>query len=75
MLALLFNAMVVSGSLGLLTAIFQNDAGRTVNSVTPLLLFAVMFGLSMDYMVIMIARMREFYMDGLSRKEAVFAGL
>src|SRR5690606_30880001 len=38
-------------------------------------LFAVMFGLSMDYMVIMISRMREMYIDGASHREAVLGGL
>ena len=73
--ALAFNGLVVSGSLGLLTLWFQNGRGQAINSVTPLLLFAVMFGLSMDYMVIMISRMRELYRAGHSHDEAVLDGL
>jgi RND superfamily putative drug exporter len=75
LLALAFNALVVTASLGLLTLIYQNGLDEPINSVTPLLLFAVMFGLSMDYMVIMMSRMREFYVDGSSHKEAVDRGL
>ena len=75
LLALLFNAMVVCGSLGILTLVLQDALGRSINSVTPLLLFAVMFGLSMDYMVIMISRMREAYLAGRTHREAVFEGL
>jgi len=75
LLALLFNGMVVGGSLGALTLIFQDGFGRSINSVTPLLLFAVMFGLSMDYMVIMISRIREARFGGLTHGEAVRHGL
>jgi len=75
LLALALNALVVSASLGVLTVVFQWMFNSPVNSVTPLLLFAIMFGLSMDYMVIMISRMRELYIAGLSHTEAVAGGL
>jgi len=75
LLALAFNGMVVLGAMGVLTMVFQAWLGRVVNSVTPLLLFAVMFGLSMDYMVIMISRIREAYEAGNSHREAVLVGL
>jgi RND superfamily putative drug exporter len=39
------------------------------------MLFAVMFGLSMDYMVVMISRMREEYLAGLPHRRAVLLGL
>lgn len=74
LLALAFNAMVVAASLGVL-ALISADAQHTINSVTPLMLFAVMFGLSMDYMVIMISRMRELHADGAAHREAVLSGL
>lgn len=74
LLALGFNAMVVAASLGIL-ALVSGDAEHTINSVTPLMLFAVMFGLSMDYMVIMISRMRELRSDGLSHRDSVLGGL
>lgn len=73
LLALAFNGMVVAASLGVLALI--SAEGGTINSVTPLMLFAVMFGLSMDYMVIMISRMKELYGDGLGHREAVLGGL
>jgi len=75
LLALALNALVVSASLGVLTVVFQWMFNSPVNSVTPLLLFAIMFGLSMDYMVIMISRMRELYLAGHSHTEAVAGGL
>lgn len=74
LLALGLNGLVVAASLGVL-ALVSGDGGRTINSVTPLMVFAVMFGLSMDYMVIMISRMRELYAGGGSHREAVLGGL
>ncbi len=73
LLALAFNGMVVAASLGVLALV--SAEGGTINSVTPLMLFAVMFGLSMDYMVIMISRMKELYGEGLGHREAVMGGL
>lgn len=74
LLALAFNVGVVGASLGFL-ALISGDADHAINSVTPLMLFAVMFGLSMDYMVIMISRMREMYLGGVTHREAVLGGL
>lgn len=74
LLALAFNIAVVGASLGFL-ALLTGNADNSINSVTPLMLFAVMFGLSMDYMVIMISRMRETYLGGASHREAVLGGL
>ncbi|WP_286345651.1 MMPL family transporter [Frondihabitans sucicola] len=73
-LALLFNVLVVAASLGLLTAVQHAVSTQPLNSVTPILLFAVMFGLSMDYMVIMISRMREAHRGGLAYDAAVLDG-
>jgi RND superfamily putative drug exporter len=73
-LALLFNVLVVGASLGLLTAIQRASSDEPLNSVTPILLFAVMFGLSMDYMVIIISRMREAFQNGAAYDDAVREG-
>ncbi len=75
LLALLFNALVVGASLGLLTLIQAATSELPLNSVTPILLFAVMFGLSMDYMVIIIARMVEAYQTGMPYEAAVRTGM
>ncbi|TXS13152.1 hypothetical protein EAO71_35925, partial [Streptomyces sp. ms191] len=74
LLALAFNIAVVGASLGVLALVTGND-DHSINSVTPLMLFAVMFGLSMDYMVIMISRMRESYLGGVPHRESVLGGL
>jgi RND superfamily putative drug exporter len=75
LLALGLNAMVVGASVGLLTLISQNGLGRPVDSITPTLVFAIMFGLSMDYMVIMVSRMREWAVAHGDHREAVIHGM
>ena len=74
-LALLFNTLVVLASLGLLTGLMGLTTEAPLNSVTPILLFAVMFGLSMDYMVIIISRIVEIFGYGKSFSEAVTLGV
>ncbi|MBF4461746.1 MULTISPECIES: MMPL family transporter [unclassified Rathayibacter] len=73
-LALLFNLLVVGASVGALTLIQGAISDVPLNSVTPILLFAVMFGLSMDYMVIIMSRMREMYRAGTPYEHAVIGG-
>lgn len=75
LLALAFNALVVGASLGALTLVQSLTSDVPLNSVTPVLLFAVMFGLSMDYMVIIIARIAETYERGAVFGSAVTDGL
>ncbi|MDF2750892.1 MAG: putative rane protein, partial [Gaiellaceae bacterium] len=41
----------------------------------PIFLFAMLFGLSMDYEVFLVSRMREFWDAGATNQEAVAAGL
>ncbi|WP_315915787.1 MMPL family transporter [Arthrobacter sp. lap29] len=74
LIALAFNTLVVMASVGLLTAFVDISGQAPMNSVTPILLFAVMFGLSMDYMVIIISRIIEAYKNGLAYNDAIEAG-
>jgi len=48
---------------------------RGVAAWIPIFLFAFLFGLSMDYEVFLITRMREIHDDGASTREAVARGL
>ncbi len=74
-LALVLNGLVVGASLGLLTLYSRRVLDEDINSVTPVLLFAIMFGLSMDYLVIMISRMREHFAAGADHEAAIGRGL
>jgi len=62
--AILMNLLSVTGSFGALVWIFQEGnlgiaEPRPVEHALPLLLFCVLFGLSMDYEVLMLSRIKE----------------
>jgi RND superfamily putative drug exporter len=83
--ALLGNALTLGATLGTMVWIFQEGhlsglLGFTptpINTSMPVLLFCIAFGLSMDYEVFLIARIREYWLDGSGRDndEAVALGL
>jgi uncharacterized membrane protein YdfJ with MMPL/SSD domain len=82
--AVLMNGLSVAGAYGLLVAVFQHGVGaglvgfhRTEQIAVwiPLFLFAFLFGLSMDYEVFLLARMREEYDAVPDNRRAVAAGL
>ncbi|KAA9163633.1 MMPL family transporter [Amycolatopsis acidicola] len=81
--ALLFNLISLSATLGVMTLIFQDGHGASVLGFTPLpldtsmlmLLFCIAFGLSMDYEVFVISRIKEARDHGASLRDAVVDGL
>lgn len=79
--AIVLNALVTLASLGVLVAIFQMGFGNIVanpapiNSVTPVIVFAVLFGLSMDYEVFIVSRIRERYDNGDTLTESIALGV
>ncbi len=82
--AIVMNLFSVSAAFGLLVLVFQDGYGDellgfrsigSVNWVTPVLLFAVLFGLSMDYEVFLMSRIRELHDRGHSNTESVALGL
>jgi RND superfamily putative drug exporter len=81
--ALLVNAFGILGVLGLMVWIFQDGHFSGILGFTPLplsitmpmLMFCVAFGLSMDYEVFLIGRIKEHYDAGRDTGEAVVAGL
>ena len=82
--AMVLNALSLTASFGAVVVIFQNGLGEgllgfqatgTSELLLPVLLFALCFGLSMDYEVILLARVREEVQRGHSDREAVARGL
>jgi uncharacterized membrane protein YdfJ with MMPL/SSD domain len=80
----LMNALGLSAVFGILVLIFQDGRfegllGYTsqggLESTQPLLLFAVVFGLSTDYGVFLLSRIKEARDSGLGDSEAVAVGL
>jgi putative drug exporter of the RND superfamily len=89
--AIIMNTLSVSATFGLIVLVFQLGAGSGIFGLTgptsaifvviPVLVFAVVFGLSMDYEVFLLSRMKEAYdrsgrntaatMEGLSATASV----
>ncbi|WP_236793035.1 MMPL family transporter [Amycolatopsis sp. GM8] len=81
--ALLFNLLSLSATLGLMVLVFQHGFLSGTLGFTPLpldtsmlmLLFCIAFGLSMDYEVFVISRIKEAHDHGAGPREAVIHGL
>jgi uncharacterized membrane protein YdfJ with MMPL/SSD domain len=82
--AIVLNLLSVAAAYGLLVAVFQWGWGENLldfesnGGITPWLpmfLFVILFGLSMDYHVFIISRIREAYDRGLSNEQAVAHGI
>jgi len=83
--AVILNVASVSAAWGVIVLIWQNghgsnllwgiDATGSVPSWIPLMVFAFLFGLSMDYEVFILTRMREEYDRTGSTREAVVRGI
>jgi RND superfamily putative drug exporter len=78
------NILSAAASLGLLVLVFQPtwaegllDFASTgsINSRVPLFLLVILFGLSMDYQVFVISRIREAVMRGDATRDAVRTGI
>jgi RND superfamily putative drug exporter len=83
--AILLNLLSVGASFGALVVVFQEGHGSklfglhgptgSVFPIVPILSFAIVFGLSMDYEVFLVARVLEERRRGLSERSAVIEGL
>jgi RND superfamily putative drug exporter len=82
--ALIMNLLTLSAAFGLLVLIFQDGRFESLldyttqgalESTQPILLFAVAFGLSTDYGVFLLTRIKEARDGGLGNTEAVAVGL
>jgi RND superfamily putative drug exporter len=81
--AIVVNLLSIGAAFGLLVVVFQRGAGEwaglapydQVEGWIPVFLFAMLFGLSMDYEVFLVSRMREEWDRGASNEDAVVLGL
>jgi RND superfamily putative drug exporter len=82
--AILLNLLSVGAAYGLLVLVFQDGVGarllgldrvEAIEVWVPLLLFAILFGLSMDYHVFLLSRIRERYLETGDNTAAVAFGL
>jgi RND superfamily putative drug exporter len=82
--AAVVNLLAVGAAYGVVTGVFQEGIGATgigldgaipVVSYVPMMLFAILFGLAMDYQVFLLSRVREEIDAGKSARQAVIDGL
>ena len=82
--AIVLNLLSVGAAYGLLVLVFQKGYGTdllgfqrtpTIEAWVPIFLFCVLFGLSMDYHVFLLSRIREHYDQTKRNGESVAVGL
>ena len=82
--AIVLNLLSVGAAYGVLVLVFQNGLGQslfgfdstgTIVSWLPMFLFVILFGLSMDYHVFIISRIREAFDRGMTTDDAVEYGI
>ena len=82
--AAVMNLLSIGAAYGVLTAIFQwgwlhgligLDGAVPIVSYVPLFMFAVLFGLSMDYEVFLVSQIKEHVDEGQDNKTSVVSGL
>ena len=74
-LAVSFGALVIVFQWGIGDSLLGFESLGSVGGYTPVMLFSVLFGLSTDYQVFLLTRVREQMRRGLSNEEAIAAGL
>jgi RND superfamily putative drug exporter len=80
--AIALNMLSVGSAYGMLVLVFQHGLGKSIGlsegpiaAWLPLFLFVVLFGLSMDYHVFILTRVREAFDRGMSTGDAVAHGI
>ncbi|THA64936.1 MMPL family transporter [Streptomyces sp. A0958] len=82
--SIVLNLLSVGAAYGILTAVFQHGWGASlvgaqgvgaIISWLPLFLFVILFGLSMDYHVFVVSRIREARLQGRTTRDAIAHGV
>ena len=81
--AILLNLLSVAAAFGVLTMVFQHGLGESIGmphtkgvaSWLPVFLFVILFGLSMDYHVFILSRIKEGWDEGIGNDAAVEQGI
>ena len=84
LIAAAMNLLSAAAAFGVVTAIFQNGVGASlvgldktgpIEAFVPVIMFAILFGLSMDYEVFLVSRIYEEWQRRRDNREAVAHGL
>ena len=82
--AVILNLLSVGAAYGVLVLVFQHGVGKGlldftytdgVTAFIPMFLFVILFGLSMDYHVFILSRVREGYDAGMTTEDAIAHGV
>jgi uncharacterized membrane protein YdfJ with MMPL/SSD domain len=82
--AIVLNLLSIAAVYGVMVLVFQHGVGKGIlgfestagiDSFLPIFLFVILFGLSMDYHVFILSRVREAHDRGLSTDDAVSHGI
>jgi uncharacterized membrane protein YdfJ with MMPL/SSD domain len=82
--AIVLNLLSVGAAYGILVLVFQHGWGKQIlgfentggiDPFLPILLFVILFGLSMDYHVFILSRIREAYDRGMNTEESISYGI
>jgi RND superfamily putative drug exporter len=82
--SVILNLLSVGAAYGILVLVFQHGWGKEIlgfeftggiDPFLPILLFVILFGLSMDYHVFILSRIREGYDSGMSTEKAITHGI
>jgi putative drug exporter of the RND superfamily len=82
--AIVMNLLSVAAAYGVLVLVFQHGFGKSllgfeytggITAFLPIFLFVILFGLSMDYHVFIISRIREGYDKGMATEAAIAHGI
>ncbi len=82
--AIVLNLLSVAAAYGVMVLVFQHGWGKNIlgfestvgiDAFLPIFLFVILFGLSMDYHVFIISRIREAYDRGMSTERAISSGI
>jgi RND superfamily putative drug exporter len=70
-----FNLLSIGAAYGVVVTVFQTGMDVPIVSFVPLFMFAILFGLSMDYNVFLQSRIREEYLKGATPEQSVTRAL
>jgi len=84
LISAVFNLLSIAAAYGVVVAVFEKgigasligvDPGVPITSFVPVIMFAILFGLSMDYNVFLLSRIHEAFNEGDGPRESVIHGL
>lgn len=75
-IAIISNILILSASMGMVVFYFQDYLNMmSLHPMVPIIVFAIIFGLSMDYQVFLLSRIKEERVKGANVQESIVKGM